>query len=194
LETAKRRPGRPAREPHPGERVGLSLRVTPETKLSLEVAATTSGRSLSQEAEFRLEQSFRPARFRAEILETAFGPQGAALMLLLGRLMRHSPGYRNVSIESDWLDDPDAFAHAETEIQTALSVLRPPGDPLPQTMPHAKNMAEMTMRDLAEAADDQRYPRTWAADLREGLGTAVVRRLERWVECWNSRNETRGPS
>lgn len=41
------------------ERIALGLRVTPEMKRRLDVLARTSGRSLSQEVEIRLEQSFR---------------------------------------------------------------------------------------------------------------------------------------
>src|SRR5262245_8525493 len=47
-------PGRPSL----GERVPLGLRVTLDTKARLDAAARYNGRSLSQEAEFRLEQSF----------------------------------------------------------------------------------------------------------------------------------------
>jgi hypothetical protein len=54
---AKKRVGRPVVEAEPGERAGLSLRVTPEVKKRLELAAEKHGRSLSQEAEFRLERS-----------------------------------------------------------------------------------------------------------------------------------------
>jgi hypothetical protein len=54
--TAKR-VGRPVVAATPGERAGLSLRVTPEVKERLEKAAEKHGRSLSQEAEFRLERS-----------------------------------------------------------------------------------------------------------------------------------------
>lgn len=42
----------------PGERVAMSFRVTPEMKAKLDTAAATSGRSLSQEIELRLEQAF----------------------------------------------------------------------------------------------------------------------------------------
>ena len=54
----KRRRGRPTKPPVPGERVPLSLRVTAEIKDELEQAAIQSGRSLSQEAELRLQTSF----------------------------------------------------------------------------------------------------------------------------------------
>ncbi|RWN28897.1 TraY domain-containing protein [Mesorhizobium sp.] len=57
MENPKRR-GRPTKPPVEGERIPLSLRVTAERKRELEAAATLSGRSLSQEAEYRLERSF----------------------------------------------------------------------------------------------------------------------------------------
>ena len=54
----RKRLGRPMKPPTPGERTPLGLRVTAEVKQKLEEAAIQSGRSLSQEAELRLEQSF----------------------------------------------------------------------------------------------------------------------------------------
>lgn len=54
----KKRIGRPVVEAPPGERAGLSLRVTPEIKKKLEEAAEANGRSLSQECELRLELTF----------------------------------------------------------------------------------------------------------------------------------------
>ena len=53
-----KRLGRPMKPPTPGERTPLGLRVTAETKRRIEAAAIESGRSISQEAELRLEQSF----------------------------------------------------------------------------------------------------------------------------------------
>src|SRR5687768_8282473 len=52
----KKRRGRPVKAPVEGERIPLSLRVTAKLKRDLEGAA--GGRSLSQEAEHRLERSF----------------------------------------------------------------------------------------------------------------------------------------
>ncbi len=51
---AAKKVGRP-----PANRVALSLRVSPEVKQRLDDLAEKSGRSISQEAELRLEQSFR---------------------------------------------------------------------------------------------------------------------------------------
>lgn len=54
----KAKRGRPGRKITPGQRVPLGLRVTPTIKRKLDAAARKSGRSQSQEAEFRLERSF----------------------------------------------------------------------------------------------------------------------------------------
>ena len=54
----KRHGGPPKREYGPGERVALSLRMTPDLKRRLDAVAEAGGRSQSQEAEIRLEKSF----------------------------------------------------------------------------------------------------------------------------------------
>jgi hypothetical protein len=51
--------GRPAKAAIEGQRNALGLRVTADLKRKLEESAAAFGRSQSQEAEFRLEQSFR---------------------------------------------------------------------------------------------------------------------------------------
>ena len=56
------RVGRPVNAPRPGAREPLGLRVTAETKAALAEQAARNGRSLSQEAELRLVQSFRDDR------------------------------------------------------------------------------------------------------------------------------------
>ncbi len=58
MEKERRGRGRPRKAAIEGERNSLGLRVTADVKMKLEDAATDSGRSQSQEAEFRLEQSF----------------------------------------------------------------------------------------------------------------------------------------
>jgi hypothetical protein len=70
-----KRIGRPTREAKPGERVTLGLRVTADMKNRIEEQATKNGRSLSQEAEMRLERSFdletllaHPVAMQAETL------------------------------------------------------------------------------------------------------------------------------
>ncbi len=64
-----RRGGRPARELIPGERVPMSFRVRPELKSMMDTAASISGRSVTQEIEMRLEQSFCKDRIESKLDE-----------------------------------------------------------------------------------------------------------------------------
>jgi hypothetical protein len=95
---AKRRGGRPSRPPEPGERVVMSFRVTPDLKARLDQAAEQTGRSLTQDIELRLQQSFD--------LETLLGEPSArtltVLHILCGLATFETGG-------KDWLDDPAAF-------------------------------------------------------------------------------------
>jgi predicted HicB family RNase H-like nuclease len=64
--TAKRAPGggRKPQGEFKGKASMLCTRITPETRMALEMAAKESGRSLSQEVEIRLEYSFRRKTLR----------------------------------------------------------------------------------------------------------------------------------
>ena len=66
--TPKKLRGPPKREFKEGERVALSLRMTPALKRRLDAAAERGGRSQSQEAEFRLERSFDRQGLLEEVL------------------------------------------------------------------------------------------------------------------------------
>src|SRR5262245_43088405 len=77
----------PRREPRPGERIQLGVRVTPEAKRRLEKAAAEFGRSISQEAELRLERSFDRDDLLNEVLSLAYGRQVAGILMLLGSVL-----------------------------------------------------------------------------------------------------------
>lgn len=62
-----KKPGRPGRPVEPGERLQIGVQVSPRVKRLLETAAEQNHRSLSREAEFRLEQSFQRDRIFEEI-------------------------------------------------------------------------------------------------------------------------------
>ena len=81
--SAKKRIGRPIKAPKPGERVQLGLRVTPEMKKRLEKAAIKNGRSISQEAELRLERSLDVSRH----LVIAQGDLWSPVLLHKGNLL-----------------------------------------------------------------------------------------------------------
>lgn len=58
-----------------GKRYPLNMRTTKETRERLEQAALASGRSLAQEVEFRIEQSFLKQSLLSEVLTLAWGPE-----------------------------------------------------------------------------------------------------------------------
>jgi hypothetical protein len=70
----KKRMGRPTKPPREGERVSLGLRVTAGVKRALEKAAIKTGRSISQEAEIRLELSLRLEQIPAIVVGQHWAP------------------------------------------------------------------------------------------------------------------------
>jgi hypothetical protein len=94
-------------------------------------SARRNNRSFSAEIESRLEHSFRAQEALTEALSVTFGTDGAELLNLLGRLIRHAPAARGLGVEDPWLNDPTAFMIAAREIRHALKRLRPSGDPSP---------------------------------------------------------------
>jgi hypothetical protein len=127
---AKRR-GRPSL----GERVPLGLRVTPEMKRRLDEAARRSGRSQSQEAEFRLERSFDRTDLLSEVLSLNYGRDLAGMLLLLGSAMLWADAFQRVDDKLDkkrranqpwrWAPDADSYNAAVEAVVTILEALRP---------------------------------------------------------------------
>jgi predicted DNA-binding protein len=130
----RRRAGRPARRISPGERVPMSFRVTPELKERMDRAASASGRSVAQEIELRLENSFRDQEdvIRAALV-LAYGPQLAALSQLIGDAARNTITVSNFFFSDEsqthWIDHPYTFEQVRAGIATLLDGLRPPGVP-----------------------------------------------------------------
>src|ERR1051326_7129580 len=118
MEQSKSKGGRPPiRHRKPGERVPLGLRVTLGVKELLDQAARKSGRSQSQEAELRLEQSFA---------ERAYPPEIGALAELLARTMAETGNFITGANRwsghgvTYWPDDPYAYDQA---VKAALQLL-----------------------------------------------------------------------
>ena len=87
-----KRVGRPIKEADPGERAALSLRVRPIIKKKLEESAELNGRSLSQEAEFRLEHTFDRQGLLMEVMSLAFGKEWGDFLIFQGiRLKQFNP-------------------------------------------------------------------------------------------------------
>jgi TraY domain-containing protein len=178
----KRRPfgAPPKREPQEGERFQLGLRVTAPTKRRLNAAAERSGRSLSQEAELRLERTFDQQDLLPEILTLRYGREVAALLIMLGRIaadVGHSIEYdwrlrERTATSRTWFDDPDAYDEVVEHIGKVLESLRP-GPPTGARSPLA-NAGVAPAEDMLGALRGDKRGRSYQED------ADMVRNLLRW--------------
>jgi hypothetical protein len=126
MEQSRRKGGRPpTRQRKAGERVPLGLRVSVDLKNKLDQASLVSGRSQSQEAELRLEQSFMIEDRLLDAWGLLYGPSGRDLMRLIGVAIRHAP-----TSNHDWLADSLQYELVAESIIALLSgkPVRPPGE------------------------------------------------------------------
>lgn len=179
--TKNSRPGRPGRPKSVGERVPLGLRVTTKIKAKLDLAALESGRSQSQEAELRLEQSFAKERLVHEALDLAYGPKMTALILSLARAMQMT-GTRasfvcamNKEDHSDWMANPFAFDQAAQAARVILEAFRPdaaitaPRPTLGLSQDQLSQLGEGTAQNLLKAIRNPPKPghmEDWIAPIR----------------------------
>jgi TraY domain len=107
-------PGRPGRKPRPanqGERVSLGLKVTPAIKNQLDAEAKRNGRTQSQEAEARLETSFRNKQVLDEAIDLGFGRiSGDLLISVFGEIMNAARKVSSLLTDyKHWIDDKDTL-------------------------------------------------------------------------------------
>jgi len=152
------------------ERRGLSLRVSRRVRELLEAASRQSGRSLSQEAELRLEQALQDERSFQDNLDYVFGSQGAALLGLIGFLMRQ---------EGDWLDEPLAYATMRRRIELILDAAAPAGEARAADSAADADVMRL-LRQLFSVSPNAVWFR-WHLYLRERLGNDAVGRIARWL-------------
>jgi hypothetical protein len=136
-----KRGGPPKRKPKDGERVALSLRMTPALKRRLDAAAEKGGRSLSQEAEVRLERSFDHQDLLSEVLTIAYGKELAGVLKFLGDTMlfadsyyqaesnRDRPPIPGASYKGAWAPSPDGYDQCVQAALAVLEAMRPAGAP-----------------------------------------------------------------
>jgi TraY domain len=179
-----RKGGRPRRRaPVPGERVSLGLRVTPEMKARLDAEARRSGRSQSQEAELRLEQSFRNDNYADQAMDLAYGLRLTALLKALGRVMVDAgpvAAMRKTGRHQDavnWMSNAYAFDQAAEAVATVLEALQPEGD---KTAPNEidNRLGEMMATGALIAIKDRECGGElgdWARPVRERFGEIVDR-------------------
>src|SRR4051812_44215955 len=203
-----RRPGRKPQPANQGQRVSLGLKVTPAIKNELDAAAKANGRTQSQEAEVRIEQTFRDQKTIEAGLNLAFGPELAALLLLIGNRVRTLSTVANFLTGSEhhntnaWLHNPYVFDQTVQSISAILAAMRPPGDPdyfaqpgvIPDFADMPKEGAETMGRGGAEndlycvafshpkALPDLRGKNKFFENIRQALGDEVLLRIAQVVE------------
>jgi hypothetical protein len=120
---------RRVRRPKDQKRIPLSMRTTPSTRARLEAAAAENGRSITQEAEIRLDQSFGTQDLLDQVLELTFGRIDGDLVYVLGKILQTATSQANVFTHAQcWCDDPSAFKATETFIKSLFDRLRPKAD------------------------------------------------------------------
>lgn len=106
-----------------GKRVPLNMRTTNEMRARIERAAADSGRSLVQEVEFRLEQSFSDESARTELL---FREAGGSHNYALGKLIAGLAHSIEMMAGAGWTDDSYVFDYLMAGIKEVMSLLRRP--------------------------------------------------------------------
>lgn len=145
--------GRPAKF---GERLPLGLRVTPALKKKLNDASNASGRSLSQEAEIRLEYSFNTTNVLFEALDLAYGRRWTGLLLALAQVAQLT-GTRALAVSQwefngceDWVLDPYAYNQALSALNVVLEAFRPSAAIPDAPPPNWNHLPASAFKDLGK--------------------------------------------
>jgi hypothetical protein len=139
-----------------GKRYPLNIRTTVEIRRYLESAAQSSGRSLAQEAELRIERSFHDQKLMIEALALTYGPELAAILQMMGEVMKlrgQDAAFKaTTTLEGaqNWWSNPYAFAQAKLAAEDLLDKIKPAGDPSPPSVTVPMN----TISDAIPAAPD----------------------------------------
>lgn len=172
---------RTARKQAP-KRFPLNMRTTQEIRDALEKAASKSGRSLAQEVEFRLEQSFHDQRLFEQAMELAYGKRLSAILMILGRVMRDvgaASGLlsaRTIEGATDWAFNPYAFDEVAKAVAEVVEAFRPDGE---VSWPGGfQDLGRSFARGvLAAVSDPHRSGEVgeWAKPIRESLGELATK-------------------
>jgi hypothetical protein len=98
----------------------------------LDKAAEQSGRSQSQEAEFRLDRAFDRTDLLSDVMSIAFGRELAGLLIAVGTAMAWARPTVRRNPPEKWVNNPVEFDQAVRAANLIFEALRPPGDPSPR--------------------------------------------------------------
>ena len=151
-----------------GKRYPLNMRTTFELRRDLEVAAKASGRSLAQEAEYRLERSFLGQQGVFDAMEFGYGRGTAGILLILGDLMNligmsTLVAASNSEKSREWWNNKYAFDQAKKGVDVILSALEPDGgikSPIsaPGSELYVKQFGERQAKSLLDAITSETRP------------------------------------
>ena len=170
------RPGPKPRGPFVGKRTTFTTRITENTRLLLNASAEEADRSLSQEVEFRLVQSFQKEKadnaVRIAILQGVYDSFGNyetfTLMQFAAQAVR---AVEHVTGQS-WRSDPETYHHVTDAITRTMAALMPLMPILPK-----EGLAHPGLgRDAGEAAG--RVARDVLADYKKALVNALIKGAE----------------
>ena len=112
-----------------------STRITPETRARLEEGVAQSGRSLAQEIEFRLEQSFAEEKSQSFIATVAargvYDSFGRDDIFLVARLLANAIQMIEAVTGKIWMDDPETYKQTQVACLKILDAFRPPAGARP---------------------------------------------------------------
>jgi hypothetical protein len=114
-----------------GRRASLGLKVTPGIKERLDAAARANGRTQSQEAEARIELTFKSEDLLPQLLELAYGRELAGLLMELGKTMLQAGQFTamQTGIDPDsWILNADAYNWAKDKGTRFINDMQPPGE------------------------------------------------------------------
>lgn len=172
-ETKAKSAGRPTRRA--GERLSKNrtFRVRAQLDEELADAAGSSGRSVSEEIELRLEQSFTKQQSMLESLDLIFGRENAALSMViaeLGKMINLSAGQLALSRgksepkKACWIDDPFLFNEFSSTLNLLLEAMRPKGE---------IDLPKIFSSEQSSRSFDAQSQNAWEAMMRN-LGTRTA--------------------
>jgi hypothetical protein len=177
-----RRAGRPPVASKLGQKATIGVRITPNLKDELNREAAANDRSLSQEAELRLEFSFRTSGLLAQTLALAYGPRVAGLLMLMGEALNmigRSKARETSRPDAEWSDWPvsaTGFDEAARGVVEVLERLRPSGDIVETDQSSDDShawLAIFRVLDPPMTTNPQKY-----AEIAEMLGPLVPQGIE----------------
>jgi hypothetical protein len=169
----KGRLGRPTTKARARQKTTLGILASAQLKTRLTEEAEKAGRSLSAEAEFRLERSFQQQDLLGEVLSLTYGPKLAELVAMVASAMRAAGSAAALSGEHSWdavdrwTEIPYAFNEAFVAAVTVLEGRRPAGGsdwpdtllsaPVPEPQRKPGELGEKLARDVLRSGPPAKW-------------------------------------